>query len=87
MSNNTALEISYIGHHGTHLDSAYLGNADTLSTQYLALGSLLTQPINSPGAIAAGIQSPWPTFSSFALNTVGQALRPYPQSLASKLAI
>jgi hypothetical protein len=43
------------------------------------LGSLLSQPINSPAAIAAGIRSPWPTFSSLVLNTVGQALRPYPQ--------
>src|SRR5436305_10288337 len=49
--------------------------------KYLALGDLLSQPINSPAAIAAGIPMPYPNFvNDFGSSaTVLQALRPYPQ--------
>jgi hypothetical protein len=79
ISQTMLLDTSYIGHHGTHLEAGYLGNPDVLNPSYLSLGSLLAQPITSTAAVTAGIQSPWPGFSGFALNTVGQALRPYPQ--------
>ena len=79
------LDVSYVGHHGLDLETAapyggggvYLPNA--LNPNYLSLGSLLLQPATSPAAVAAGIPLPWSTFGSFALPTVGQALRPYPQ--------
>ena len=52
-----------------------------MSPQYLTLGSLLSMPVNSPQAVAAGIQSPYPGFvTDFGSSaTVQQALRPYPQ--------
>jgi hypothetical protein len=79
ISQSVLLDTSYIGHHGTHLEAGYLGNPDVLNPSYLSLGSLLAQPITSAGAVAAGIKSPWQGFSGSSLNTVGQALRPYPQ--------
>src|SRR5205823_2273131 len=75
------LDASYIGHHGTQLESSFLGNPDVLNPSYLSLGSTLLQPINSPAAAAAGVRPPWAGFEKFTLNTVGQALRPYPQYL------
>src|SRR5436305_11018533 len=49
--------------------------------KYLALGDLLSKPVNSPAAIAAGIAIPYPNFvNDFGSSaTVLQALRPYPQ--------
>jgi hypothetical protein len=68
-------EASYIGNKGHRLLDAQMSNVNQLDPRYLSLGSLLTQSITSPGAIAAGISSPYPGFSG----TVAQALRPYPQ--------
>jgi hypothetical protein len=56
--------------------SSYDMNALPLST--LQYGSLLTQDINSAGAVAAGIPLPFPGFTG----SVAQALRPYPQYLS-----
>ena len=89
---NTVLDISYLGRHATSQQADYQGNPDVLDPRYLSLGSLLTQNISSPTAVAAGIRPPWPGFASFSLPTVGQALRPYPQysdvyNLRSKLGI
>jgi hypothetical protein len=48
---------------------------NNLDPQYLSLGTLLLQNINSPEAIAAGIPIPYVGFDG----TVQQALLPYPQ--------
>jgi hypothetical protein len=48
---------------------------DQLDTKYLALGNTLLANINSPQAVAAGIQSPYPGFNG----SVAQALLPFPQ--------
>jgi len=47
----------------------------------LEYGSLLSQPVDSPAAVAAGIKDPYPAFTSdFGGGaTVMQALRPFPQ--------
>jgi hypothetical protein len=79
LSHSMLLDVTYLGRHATGQQVNTLGNLNQLDPKYLALGSLLTQNINSPAAVAAGIKAPWPTFSSFALPTVGQALRPFPQ--------
>ncbi|MEO8594098.1 MAG: TonB-dependent receptor [Candidatus Solibacter sp.] len=84
LSPSMVLDLTYIGKHGTHLESGGfngggLHNPNALDPKYLALGTLLQQRIDSPAAIAAGIKAPWAGFASFALPTVGQALRPYPQ--------
>jgi hypothetical protein len=76
---NMLLDSTYIGHHGTHLESSALVNADLIPLGDLSLGSLLLQNISSAAAAAAGIAAPYPGFATSALNTVGQALRPYPQ--------
>jgi hypothetical protein len=68
------LDLSYIGNKGTRLPSS-LENLNQVPVSYLSLGPLLTQPFNSPEAIAAGITAPFPGFSG----SVAQALRPFPQ--------
>lgn len=47
------------------------------SPALLSLGSLLTQPVGSAAATAAGYGAPFPGFSG----PVAQSLRPYPQYL------
>ncbi len=84
LSPSMVADVTYIGKHGTHLESGGfngggLHNPNALDPKYLSLGTLLQQRADSPAAIAAGIRLPWPTFGSFALPSVGQALRPYPQ--------
>jgi hypothetical protein len=75
---HTAIDVSYIGSHSTHLDISTAFNA--VNAQNLSLGSLLLQPITSAAAVAAGYKEP---FSGFAnqtgANTVAQSLKPYPQ--------
>jgi hypothetical protein len=70
------LDMAYVGQKGTRLP-ANLDNINQLPTSVLSLGSLLTQPFDSPAAAAAGIRAPYAGFRG----TVGQALRPFPQYL------
>ena len=85
LTHDMLLDVTYVGHHGIHLETAgpYSGGGvdlpNSLNPSYLSLGTLLLQPANSAAAMAAGITLPWSTFGSFALPTVAQALRPYPQ--------
>ena len=74
------LTVAYIGNHLVHLTSA-LNQPNQLNPRYLALGTLLGQPVNSPAAVAAGIKIPYPNFlNDFgAAASVEQALLPYPQ--------
>jgi hypothetical protein len=71
------VEAAYVGVKGTRLGTN-LFSINQVDPSYLSLGPLLTQQVDSPAAIAAGIQKPYPTFRG----TVAQALRPYPQYLA-----
>lgn len=70
------VEASYVGVKGTRLGTNLI-SLNQVHPQYLSLGSLLTQNIDSPQAAAAGIARPYPGFRG----TVAQALRPYPQYL------
>jgi hypothetical protein len=70
------VEGSYVGVKGTRLGNNLM-NWNQVDPKHLSLGALLTQNINSAGAIAAGIAKPWPAFNG----TVAQALRAYPQYL------
>jgi hypothetical protein len=74
-----ALEVNYIGTHTTHIPNGTLGFPDIVNQSYLSLGSTLLQKINSPAAVAAGIQTPYPAFVNSPYNTVAQALKPFPQ--------
>ena len=78
---NMLLTAAYTGNRGDFLPGQ-LNPINQINPAYLAkYGSLLGQAVNSPAAIAAGIQSPYPGFiSDFGSSaTVLQALRPYPQ--------
>ena len=68
------LDVGYVGVKGTRLPSN-LEEINQVPSRYLSLGALLQAPINSPQAIAAGFQLPFPGFSG----TVAQSLRPFPQ--------
>jgi hypothetical protein len=74
---NMALDVSYIGSHSTHLSAG--SSFNYVNDSYLSLGSLLLQPAGSAAAAAANIPVPFPTFSTFSVHTVAQALMPYPQ--------
>ena len=71
---NMMLDVAWAGAKGTRLISRNQW-ADALRPEYLALGSLLTFPVRSPEAVAAGIKLPYDSFQG----TVAQALRPFPQ--------
>ena len=75
------IDISYIGSRSSHL--ALSGNPSEINyvpSQYLSLGSLLLQPINSAAAIAGGFVEPFPGFANQrGANTVAQSLKPFPQ--------
>jgi len=78
---NMLLTAAYTGNRGNFLPGQ-LNPINQIDPTYLAkYGSLLGQAVNSPAAIAAGIQSPYPGFiNAFGSSaTVLQALRPYPQ--------
>lgn len=77
LMHNLALDASYIGSHSTHLAAG--SNFDYVNDSYLSLGSLLLQPAGSAAAAAANVPVPFPTFSTFNVHTVAQALMPYPQ--------
>ena len=70
----SSIEAAYVGVKGTRLGNSLI-NLNQVNPQYLALGSLLTQSVTSPAAIAAGIPLPYAGFTG----SVAQALRPYPQ--------
>ena len=68
------ISASYVGNHAVRVPSG-LQNLNQVNPKYLTLGSVLLADINSPEALAAGIESPYPGFSG----SVAAALRPYPQ--------
>ncbi len=73
---NTVVRASYQGTSGISL----LSNRELLNQvdpKYLSLGTLLTLPVGSDAAKAAGIRKPWPGFPDS--RSVAQALRPFPQ--------
>ena len=70
------LEADYVGVKGTRLGSG-LVRWNELDPRYLQLGNLLSRPVTSPEAQAAGIAAPYAGFT----RSVSQALRPYPQYL------
>ncbi len=78
------LEVQYNRNMGHHLHTADHPTGQAVKqlnqldySKYGSLGSILDLPYNSPEAIAAGVQSPYPGFSG----TTAQALVPYPQYL------
>ncbi|MGD0047632.1 MAG: TonB-dependent receptor [Bryobacteraceae bacterium] len=73
---NLLLEADYVGVKGTRLGTALI-RPNELNPSYLSLGSLLTAPVTSAAAQAAGIPVPYPGFTG----SVAQALRPFPQYL------
>jgi hypothetical protein len=75
-SARTSLELAYVGVKGTRLGNGLI-SINQLDPRYLSLGSLLTQPVTSAAAQAAGIKIPYTGFTG----SVAQALRPYPQFL------
>jgi len=74
---NLSLDVSYIGSHSTHLSAGT--SFDFVNQSYLSLGSLLLQSAGSAAAAPANVPVPFPTFSTFNVHTVAQALMPYPQ--------
>ncbi len=78
------LSASYTGNRGNRLPSQ-LNPINQMPIQYLSLGSILGEQVNSPDAIAAGIRVPYSGFiAQYNANgaqgaTVQQALLPYPQ--------
>jgi hypothetical protein len=70
-------DVGYVANRGSGLNSTVTLNQ--LPASELSKGSLLTQPLNSAAATAAGIRAP---FASFPVTrSVAQALRPFPQYL------
>jgi hypothetical protein len=84
LTSDMVFEVNYVGLHGTRENAYLLSNINQVNPKYLSLGSLLTQSITSPAAVAAGIPVPYAGFTG----SVAQALRPYPQyqTLTSYLA-
>ena len=83
LSASTMLDLNYRGTAGSHLPSQGLDynavNADSVPailSPFTAAGrTLLNSNINSAAAVAAGIRTPYPSFTG----SVAQALRPFPQ--------
>jgi Carboxypeptidase regulatory-like domain len=86
LSTSMVLDLSYNGVAGSHLQAGLL-QADQVNPLYLQKygATLLTSPVNSPAAVAAGIQLPYANFlntyttGSLCACTVAQSLKPYPQ--------
>ena len=70
------LRVGYVATISHRLESDY--NMDALPLSDFSLGSLLTQSVTSPAAVAAGIKVPYAGFTG----SVAQALLPYPQYLS-----
>lgn len=79
---NFLIDIAYQGNRGTRLNSTI--DLNQLPTSLLSRGTLLGQRVDSPAAVAAGVQVPYNGFlTTFAANpSVAQSLRPYPQYLS-----
>ena len=67
-------EVGYIANRGSGLNSTIQLNQ--LPTSELTKGSLLTQTVTSPAAVAANVRVP---FVGFGNRSVAQSLRPFPQ--------
>lgn len=70
------IDVGYVGNRGKGLNSTI--SLNQLPTSYLSLGSLLTQTVTSPAAVAAGIKLP---YAGYPNRSVAQSLRPFPQYL------
>lgn len=72
------LTLGYLGERGTQLRSlVYWPNS--LNPAYFGLGNIITQPVQSAAAAAAGITAPFANFFQVTNGQVGQALLPFPQ--------
>jgi hypothetical protein len=75
------MDLLYVGSRSSHLGLS--GNNTQINyvpIEYLSLGNLLFQPINSAAAQAAGFREPFPGFANqLGANTVAAALKPFPQ--------
>ena len=76
LATDLILDVGYVGSHAAHLHTNF-DAVNSLTPNYLGLGSLLSAQISSPQAIAAGIKPPFASFPSNAI--VAQALVPFPQ--------
>ncbi len=72
---NFLIDVAYVGNRGKGLNSTL--DFNQVRPQFLSLGALLRQPINSPAVVAAGFTKPFPSFPD--RESLAQALRPYPQ--------
>ena len=70
------LDAAYVASKGTRLNSGAI-NANQVHPSFLALGNLLTKPIDDSEVAAAGFRPPYPGFEG----SLAQALRPFPQYL------
>ena len=77
LATDLILDVAYVGQHSTHLRSNF-DAVNSLNPSNFALpASLLTSPISSPAAAAAGINPPYAGFPGGFI--VAQALVPFPQ--------
>jgi hypothetical protein len=77
LATDLILDVAYVGQHSTHLRSNF-DAVNSLNPSNFALpASLLTSPISSPAAAAAGVNPPYAGFPGGLI--VAQALVPFPQ--------
>lgn len=74
LATDLIFNVAYVGSKGTRLNSS-MWDINSIPLQNLALGSILTQNITTPTAVATGIKLPFSEYKG----TVGQSLRPFPQ--------
>lgn len=67
------IDLAYVANRGHGLNSTIRSNQVQVGN--LALGSLLSRPIDDPAVVAAGFSRPWAGFNG----SLSQALRPFPQ--------
>jgi Carboxypeptidase regulatory-like domain len=82
LPHNWFIRASYVGQRGIHLVRGQMNQDLIPEGAPQRYGALLSQNINSPAAVAAGFTPPFANFSALLGSnaTVGQALKPYPQS-------
>ena len=68
------LDLSWVGNKSNRLVTGVF-NPMQVDSRHLALGNLLTLPIDDPAVAAAGFSRPYPSFKG----PLSQALRPFPQ--------